>query len=119
MANFYFEQGKDIPIIADVDVLICGGGPAGIGAAIRAGNLGVSTMLIEMQNRLGGIATAGLMSHWTGYSSSLVLQEILKEQNEKGLSFGNVPDENQYEDKFIDQESLSVILDEMVKKGTC
>lgn len=117
MVNFYFEQGKDIPIIADVDVLICGGGPAGIGAAIRAGNLGVSTMLIEMQNRLGGIATAGLMSHWTGYSSSLVLQEILKEQNEKGLSFGNVPDENQYEDKFIDQESLSVILDEMVKKA--
>ena len=49
------------------DVIVVGSGPAGIAAAVNAGRMGVKTLLIESQGRLGGIATAGYMSHWTGY----------------------------------------------------
>ena len=41
----------------EVDVLVVGGGPAGIGAAIGAGKKGANTLLIENQGFFGGIAS--------------------------------------------------------------
>lgn len=40
--------------IKDVDVLIIGGGPAGLSAAIELGNLNVKTLLVDDKDRLGG-----------------------------------------------------------------
>ncbi len=39
----------------DVDVLVIGGGPAGLAAAARCAKLGLSTMIVEVGDRLGGI----------------------------------------------------------------
>ena len=117
MEKKYFKTAEKLPVIAETDVLVCGGGPAGIGAAIRAGRMGVKTLLTEMQNCLGGIATAGMMSHYTGYSSSRVLQEIFKRQKQLEKCIGDAPEENGYEDYFIDQESLKIILDEMAEEA--
>ena len=44
------------------DAVIAGGGIAGISAALAAGRSGLKTALIEKQNLLGGLATAGLIS---------------------------------------------------------
>jgi len=52
---------KPVPVVADVDVLVVGGGPAGIGAAVAAGRNGAKTMLVERFGFLGGNATAGLV----------------------------------------------------------
>lgn len=41
------------------DVIICGGGPSGVSAAISAGRKGVKVLLIEKQNSLGGMWTNG------------------------------------------------------------
>ncbi|MBN1540341.1 MAG: (2Fe-2S)-binding protein, partial [Candidatus Thermoplasmatota archaeon] len=38
----------------DVEVLIIGGGPAGLSAAIELGKLGIDTLLIDDKDRLGG-----------------------------------------------------------------
>ena len=78
----YINENIQVPIIADVDVLVCGAGPAGIGASIRAAREGVSVMLVEAQDCIGGIATAGMMSHWGGRSSSKIMQEIKPLLNE-------------------------------------
>ncbi|MDF2725082.1 MAG: FAD-dependent oxidoreductase, partial [Paenibacillus sp.] len=56
-----WEPSRRIPVVADVDVLVCGGGPAGFIAAIAAARHGASTMLIERYGFLGGMATAGLV----------------------------------------------------------
>ena len=56
----------DAPVVADVDVLVCGGGPAGIGAALAAARQGASTMIVEQQGCLGGVATSGLIGTWFG-----------------------------------------------------
>jgi hypothetical protein len=53
------EAQRNIPIIADVDVCVIGGGPGGLPAAIAAARQGARTMLIEMQGFLGGMATSG------------------------------------------------------------
>ncbi len=79
----YIEPSREIPVIADVDVLVCGGGPAGVGAALRAAREGVSTMIIEDQDCLGGVATAGMMSHWGGRSSSKIMLEIFERTQKK------------------------------------
>ena len=87
MAN-YINEVNEIPEIASVDVLVCGGGPAGLGASVMAARLGASVMVIEAQGCLGGIATAGMMSHWGGKSSSKVMREIWDLTYEKAKEIG-------------------------------
>lgn len=55
------EPAQDIPIIAETDVLVIGGGPAGIAAAVSASRAGAGTILVERYNHLGGLWTGGLV----------------------------------------------------------
>ncbi len=50
-----------IPIAAEADVVVIGGGPAGFGATMRAARAGVKTLLIERFGGPGGAATSGYM----------------------------------------------------------
>ncbi len=52
---------RDVPVIDEVDVLVAGGGTAGIAAAIAAARTGARTMLVERYGSLGGMATGGLV----------------------------------------------------------
>ncbi len=75
----YSEPAREIPVDDDVDVLVVGGGPAGIGAALSAARNGASTLLIEQSGAVGGVATTGLMSHWTGETAHIgIYGEILQ-----------------------------------------
>jgi hypothetical protein len=73
----------DAPVIADVDVLVCGGGPAGIAAGLAAARQGARTMIVEQQGCLGGVATSSLIGTWFGsYSRDgrfPVIEGIFKE----------------------------------------
>ncbi|MBC7955772.1 MAG: FAD-dependent oxidoreductase [Cytophagales bacterium] len=61
-----------MPVFADVDVLVVGGGPAGTAAAVAAGRFGADVLLVERYNHLGGLSTGGLviwidrMTDWQG-----------------------------------------------------
>ncbi len=48
------------------DVIVVGGGPAGIAAAVAASEQGAQTLLIEAAGELGGTGTSGAVSHWLG-----------------------------------------------------
>ena len=45
----------------EYDVIICGGGVAGIAAALAAARQGARTLLLEKEYALGGLATLGLI----------------------------------------------------------
>lgn len=45
---------------AHYDVIVCGGGPAGLGAALAASKMGSRTLLLEGRSCFGGVATAAL-----------------------------------------------------------
>ena len=67
----YTEKEREIEIIDDVDVLVIGGGPAGIGAAIGSAQYGMSTMLIESMGSFGGMWTNGLVITLAGFNNWL------------------------------------------------
>ncbi len=57
----YLEPAREIPVFAETDVLVVGGGPAGTAAAIAAARLGADVLLVERYNHLGGLSTGGLV----------------------------------------------------------
>jgi len=75
--EYYVEPEKKIPIRESVDVLVVGAGPAGFSVAINAARNGARTMLLEQTGAVGGVATSGLMSHWTGNTRGGFYEEIL------------------------------------------
>ena len=114
----YKEPVKELPIIAEVDVLVCGGGPAGIGAALRAAREGVSTMIIESQDCLGGVATAGMMSHWGGRSSSKIMVEMWERTHQKCVESLGWCDENDGKNLTqIHHGAQKITLDEMMNEA--
>jgi len=52
------EPSESIEIADDVDVIVVGGGTAGVPAAIAAARQGASVILLEANSFLGGSATA-------------------------------------------------------------
>lgn len=75
--NTYQEPARTLPVVAEVDVLVVGGGPSGFSAAVCAARKGAKTMLIEQSGDVGGVATTGLMSHWTGNTAGGFYEELL------------------------------------------
>ncbi len=54
------RRTPDYPVLDTVDVLVVGGGPAGIGAALGAARAGANTLLVENHSFLGGVAAWAL-----------------------------------------------------------
>ncbi|MFO7958403.1 MAG: FAD-dependent oxidoreductase [Candidatus Brocadiia bacterium] len=55
-------EQTDIPLLHDVDVIVVGAGPGGLGAAVAAARQGARTLLCEQYGFPGGMATAGLIN---------------------------------------------------------
>jgi ribulose 1,5-bisphosphate synthetase/thiazole synthase len=56
------ERTRDTKVIYEADVVVVGGGPGGIGAAVSAARNGARTVLIERYGYLGGMGTGGLVT---------------------------------------------------------
>ncbi len=55
------EPGRQAPVVAETDVLVVGGGPAGQAAAVAAARAGAEVMLLERFGYLGGLASGGMV----------------------------------------------------------
>lgn len=60
------------------DIIIIGGGPAGISASISASRLGAKVLLIEKDGVLGGMSGAGMLNVWCGNAYSKIFEKVIK-----------------------------------------
>ncbi len=74
----YLEPAKELPVSYEVDVLVCGGGPSGIAAAVSAAKNGADVMLIERFNCLGGQGTIGLVTSFMSMSAYTGGRQVIK-----------------------------------------
>jgi hypothetical protein len=56
------ERARETRVAREADVVVVGGGPGGIGAAVSAARNGADTVLIERYGHLGGMGTGGLVT---------------------------------------------------------
>ena len=79
----YREPAREIPIIGEYEVIVVGGGCAGLCAAIASARAGARTLLIERFGFLGGTATASLMNNINGFRNQVEPDGI---QTVKGIA---------------------------------
>jgi hypothetical protein len=90
------EKKADVAVENEVDVLVVGGGTAGVVAAIQAGRAGAKTMVVERGTQLGGtmttggVAWPGLFDAWGKQIIAGIGWELVKESVE--LDGGEFPE---------------------------
>ncbi|MDE3168746.1 MAG: FAD-dependent oxidoreductase [Acidobacteriota bacterium] len=70
------EPSRKTTVCRETEVLVVGGGPAGVAAAIAAARNGANTTLVERYNHLGGMATGGLVILIPHMSAGTRVQEV-------------------------------------------
>jgi hypothetical protein len=58
----FLEEQRELPLLDQAEVVVLGGGPGGVAAAIAAARTGARTILVERFGSLGGTWTSGLLS---------------------------------------------------------
>lgn len=106
--------------MADIwDVIVCGGGTAGVAAAIAAGRKGARTLIVERYGALGGSQTMGwvtpMMPNYIGPHK--LSRGISIELSEKQLAMQPTPKEMDHHDNWFDPVALPLIMDRMVREA--
>src|SRR5256885_4093180 len=63
---FVVEERSETRVLGEYEVVVLGGGPAGIAAAAAAGRAGRSTIMVERYGFLGGAGTAAGLANFCG-----------------------------------------------------
>jgi hypothetical protein len=84
------EPERKTTVTRSTDVVIVGGGPAGLVAALAASRVGAETLLIERYGYLGGLLTGGFVTKPQAPVVGGIPEEIFKRASKYGGARGNI-----------------------------
>ncbi len=113
---------RRVPVLAEADVLVCGGGTAGVTAACSAARHGAKVVLIERWPCVGGMATAALVNGWhRSDREKVVINGLVEEAAERARKRGwiqqvaNFP--KAFETHWFDPEGMKVVYQDMLDES--
>lgn len=89
------------------DIVIIGGGPAGLTASIYAKRFGLSTLLIEKIGIGGQAALTDLIENYSGFPEGVSGEELIRKMEEQAKKF---------DVEFLFDEVINIKIDEEIKK---
>jgi len=113
------EPERTIPVRHMADVVVCGGGPAGVAAAIAAARRGADTLLLERYGCLGGLATGGLVLVLPSFEDSgrPIIGGIGLETRTRLVGSGESVCRGGADAAFLDPEALKWLSQHMVREA--
>lgn len=75
-ANEYRQVAEAVPLFGEYDVIVCGAGPAGIGAAVAAARGGARTLFVERMGYVGGMGTTTPVNTWCDTQGGAIFDEL-------------------------------------------
>jgi hypothetical protein len=105
----FAEPGRDVPLVSDVDVIVCGAGPAGVAAAITAARGGARVRLFEWRGCVGGVWTAGLLGYLLDFNKPGFARELATKLAERGVRRGTSKGSITYE-----PEGMKLLLEDLL-----
>ncbi len=122
------EPARSTPVVGEYDVVVVGGGPAGLMAATAASRAGCSTILIERYGFLGGAGTMGGLATFCGMHARVhgvdvqsvrgYADELLERMARMdGLNDPHLTIENRIRALSYDISALKIAADELVLAG--
>ena len=112
---------EKLPVKEEADICVIGGSCTGVFAAVRAARLGAKVVLLERQNRFGGVATCGLVCMWHSLFDITGEKQIIggltfetMERLEKRNAIANFRDGHGSRHLAFNAEELTLELDELV-----
>lgn len=84
------EPARSLPVMAQTEVLVLGGGPAGLSAALSAAKEGVKTMLVERYGFFGGVITQTMMASlaWYRFAKTVDAGGVRLEMEQRAKEMG-------------------------------
>ena len=110
---------RKVEVMAEAEVLVCGGGPAGVAAACAAARNGAKTLLIERWPFLGGMGTAALVNIWhLSDRQKIVIRGIAEEAVQRAerrgwIRFRGSLDRHETHD--FDPEGMKIVFHDMLE----
>ena len=104
------EPARKTPVVAEVDVVVVGGGPAGVGAALAAASEGATTLLVERHAMLGGMWTAGLLNPLFDPRKGWIVDRLIDNLQQRGAWVRKGMD-------VFDVETMKYVLERMMAEA--
>lgn len=116
--NSIIEEPRHLTVATEADVLVAGGGPAGIAAAIGAARAGANVVLSEQSGFLGGVATGAMMAALVGSSMATgVGLELIQRLADIGAAPGWPGPPKRSETTPFDPEAFKTVALDMVREA--
>ncbi len=115
--DFITEPVREIPVLAKTDVLVVGGGPAGVTAAVAAARGGAKVWLVERYNHLGGLWTGGLVLTLLQTHGLSKERKSIKVIHGLGGEMSDRLKQMKMTDPNIDPEAGKYLFEEMIREA--